>query len=223
MSRILSLFRKSPFEPLAMHMDKVQECIDRVPALFESVIEGDYSRLEKLTREIYRLEHDADKIKNRIRGTLPRGLFLPVLREDLLAYLKLQDDMADTAENVAVLMTMKKIKLPKSLAKETQAHVENVMDVCRATRRATDMLKDLVEVGFSGQRAEEALKIVAEAEHAEWLADKSQYALAKRLFACEKEMAPTDIFLWFKVFGELGRLANHAEKTGDAFRRMLIK
>ena len=223
MSRILSMFRKSPFEPLSMHMDKVQECVDRVPGLFKAAIESDTAQLDALSKEVFALEHDADEIKNRIRSSLPKGLFLPVLREDLLNYLKLQDDMADTVENVAVLLSLKELKLPRALADETMKHIENVMVVCRSTRRATDLLGDLVEVGFRGKRANDALKIVAEAEHAEWLADKSQYGLAKNLFACEGDLSPTDIFLWFRIFGELGKLANHAEKTGDALRRMLIK
>ncbi len=35
------------------------------------------------------------------------------------------------------------------------------------------------------------------------------------------EMKATDIFLWFRIFGELGRLADCAEKTGERLRRML--
>ena len=37
----------------------------------------------------------------------------------------------------------------------------------------------------------------------------------------EDEIRATDIFLWSRVIGELGQLANFAEKTGDRVRRML--
>jgi uncharacterized protein Yka (UPF0111/DUF47 family) len=63
--------------------------------------------------------------------------------------------------------------------------------------------------------------MVAEVETREWEADRLQYTLSQQLFALEEELKPTDIFLWFRVYGELGQLANFAEKTGDRLRRML--
>ncbi|MHC4091785.1 MAG: DUF47 family protein, partial [Planctomycetota bacterium] len=60
-------------------------------------------------------------------------------------------------------------------------------------------------------------------EKAEWEADRKQYELSQALFALEDKLAATDIFLWFRIFGELGALANHAEKTADRVRRMLAK
>ena len=63
--------------------------------------------------------------------------------------------------------------------------------------------------------------MLAEAEQAEWEADKLQYQLAQKLFAREDEMKATDIFLWSGVFRELGALANHADKTAERLRRML--
>jgi len=65
--------------------------------------------------------------------------------------------------------------------------------------------------------------MVATTEKAEWEADRKQYELSKALFALEEELLATDIFLWFRVFGLLGELANHAEKAADRVRRMLAK
>ena len=36
-----------------------------------------------------------------------------------------------------------------------------------------------------------------------------------------RTLNPSDLFLGAKVYGELGQLANFAEKTGDRLRRML--
>ena len=51
--------------------------------------------------------------------------------------------------------------------------------------------------------------------------DKIRPRLSQKLFSIEDDMKPADIFLWFRVFGELGQLANFAEKSGDRLRRML--
>ncbi|MCH9002615.1 MAG: DUF47 family protein, partial [Planctomycetes bacterium] len=72
-----------------------------------------------------------------------------------------------------------------------------------------------------GAEAARALEMVAQVEKAEWEADRLQYTLSQKLFALEDEIKPTDILLWFRILGELGQLANFAEKTGDRLRRML--
>ena len=66
-----------------------------------------------------------------------------------------------------------------------------------------------------GAEAEQVQSMVADVEKREWEADRLQYTLSQQLFALEDEMKTTDIFLWFRVYGELGQLANFAEKTGD--------
>lgn len=218
---IPELFSQSPFEPLRHHMDKVKECVDLVPVMFERVRSGDSAELEELTKRIFKLEHEADEIKNEIRRTIPRSFFLPVYRGDLLGYLKLQDDIADSVENLGVQLTIKQLKMPESISDDVMAYVDKVMQVYAYVYQTTDLLRTLVKAGMEGDAADQILDVVAKAEHAEWETDKAQFDLAKKLFALEDEMRATDIFLWSQIFQELGTLANHAEKTGDRLRRML--
>ena len=74
---------------------------------------------------------------------------------------------------------------------------------------------------MAGAEADDVLKRVAALDKSEWEADHLQATLSQTLFSLEDELKATDIFLWFKIFGELGQLANSAEKTGDRLRRML--
>ena len=125
------LFRKSPFGPLSEHMAKVRECLALLRPLFEAVLEErDEEEVQALVKRISSKEHDADVIKNEIRQSLPSGIFLPVNREDLLAYLKVQDDIADSVEDVAVLLTLKQFKIPKALHADIFACVDKVLEVC---------------------------------------------------------------------------------------------
>ena len=57
------------------------------------------------------MEHVADKIKDEIRGNLTRRLFLPIDRERVPEILAFQDSLADRAEDVAVLLTIKRLKI----------------------------------------------------------------------------------------------------------------
>jgi len=221
MTHIEELFRRSPFEPLRHHMDSVLECVDLVRPMFEAVRDERYDELDRIAKKVFKAEHQADLIKDEIRLTLPKRFFLPVYRGDLLGYLKGQDDMADSVEDVAALLTMKKLKLPEALVDGALAYVDKVVDVCRQTRSISDYIPTLVEGDMIGEEAAHAIKLVADVEHAEWEADCLQHTLSQSMFAVEDEMKPTDVMLWFRIFGELGQLANFAEKTGDRLRRML--
>ena len=221
MSMIEDLFRQSPFEPLRYHMKAVMDCVGLVRPMFEAVRDGRYEDLHSLTKKVFKVEHQADMVKDDIRRTVPKRFFLPVYRGDLLGYVKLQDDMADSAEDIAVLLTIKRLVLPPSLVQPTFEYLAKVEEVCKGTYEISEHFPTLVEGDMVGAEAEHALNMVAEVEKREWEADRLQYTLSQQLFALEEEMKPTDIFLWFRVYGELGQLANFAEKTGDRLRRML--
>ena len=220
-SMIKDLFKESPFEPLRYHMKTVWECVGFVRPMFEAVRDTKYDDLQEIARKVFKTEHEADIIKDDIRRTIPKRFFLPVYRGDLLGYLKLQDDMADAVEDLAVLLTIKHLILPAALTEPTFEYVDRVVSVCEQTRALADYLPTLVAGDMVGKEATHALALITNVEKAEWEADRIQYTLSQSLFAHDEEMKATDILLWFRVFGELGQLANFAEKSGDRLRRML--
>lgn len=221
MTKIQELFRESPFEPLRYHMKTVMECVAFVRPMFEAVRDSRFEELQKLANQVFKTEHEADIIKDEIRQTIPKRFFLPVYRGDLLGYLKLQDDMADSIEDIAVLLTIKNLELPKPLVDLTFGYIDQVNVVCRQMREIGDHLPNLVQADMAGAVAENMLTKIAEVDKSEWEADCKQYTLSQKLFTLEDDVRATDIMLWFKIFGELGQLANFAEKTGDRLRRML--
>lgn len=221
MSMIQNLFCESPFEPLRYHMKTVMECVAYVQPMFEAVRDKRYDALRELVNKVFKTEHLADIIKDDIRQTIPKRFFLPVYRGDLLGYLKLQDDMADSIEDIAVLLTIKNIALPETLREPTFEYIEKVNDVCQQMCEIGNHLPKLVKSDMAGKEAETVLEMIAAVDKAEWETDRLQYALSQKLFALEDDIKATDILLWFRIFGELGQLANFAEKTGDRLRRML--
>ncbi len=221
MSLIREMFRESPFEPLRFHMKSVMECVALLEPMFEALRDEKFDELQNIANKVFKVEHQADKIKDDIRRTIPKRFFLPVYRGDLLGYIKLQDNMADSVEDVAYLLTIKNMPLPKSLVDLVFKYVAKVEDVCKQTNTISEYLPTLIDGDMVGAEAEHAITLVDNVAHAEWEADRMSYELARKLFALEDEIKATDIFLWFRIFGELGQLANHAEKTGDRLRRML--
>jgi len=219
---VFDRFEESPFGPLGEHMREVKQCVALVEPMFRRVQARDYGGLRQITQQVFKLEHQADEIKHEIRRRIPKSFYLPIYRGDLLAYLKLQDDIADSVEDVGVLLTIKDLEMPEAIAEHIMELVRRVLTVCEYLFQCTDQLTSLVEADFEGPRCQAILDLVAKAEHAEWRADKAQYTASQKLYSLEDEIRATDIMLWSSIFQQLGKLANQADNTAERLRRMLV-
>lgn len=221
MSIISKLFGKSPFEPLYQHMLKVKECVDLVRPLMDAFLKGDDKKLEEMAEKIFKAEHDADVVKKDIRNNLPKSILLPVARGDLLSFLKEQDNIADSAEDLAVFLTMRKTVVPEELKPELKNFVEKVLETYEVAMTVSSEIKVLAETSFAGVEAHKVMDLIEELKLKEWEADKAQMEAAKKMFSIEKKLDPVSVMMWMHIFGELGILANHAENAGDRMRMML--
>jgi predicted phosphate transport protein (TIGR00153 family) len=224
MSWLASLFAKSPFGPIQEHQHKVEECAELVPTIIEACLHGNHERVRTLAREISSLEAEADKIKNQVRDQLPRSLFMPVSRGDLLNVLAAQDAIADNAEDLAVLITMREMEpLPEEVADLLRQLVQKCLEVVRESTEVVDTLGTLVHASFSGPEAQKVLHLIDELDREEHEADKIQDQLAKTFFRNEDHFKPAAIYLWMKIFNKVGDLANFAEKMTHRIRLFMAK
>ena len=221
MSIISKLFGKSPFDPLYQHMLKVKKCVDLVKPLMESFIDGEQDKVDKYAKQIFKAEHEADLVKKEIRSRLPKSVFLPVARGDLLRFLKEQDSIADSAEDLAALVTMRPMSVPDGLKENLKGLVNKVLETYEMAMKVSSEIKLLAETSFGGAEAHKVLEMIEVIKLKEWEADLVQMNSAKKLFQMEKEIDPVSIMMWTHIFKELGALANHAENTGDNLATML--
>ncbi len=203
-------------------MGKVSECAERLQPLFKAVLGGNRHESEKLTAEILQLESDADAIKNEIRNHLPKRLFLPVDRRDLLEILHLQDSLADECQDIAVLLSLRgELKLHEDLHAPLHCLIKEVTGVCSRAATIIQELDELVETSFGGPEAEKVLHMVEELNVEETVTDEIGVEIAKKLFALEEHMSSTEVMLWFRIFRQVGTLANHAEAMGNRVRLLI--
>jgi len=213
------LVTKSPFGPLQDHQALVQECAELAIPLVEACQKGDVEELARIAAETSRLESEADELKVQVRDQLPKSLFMPVSRGDLLKVLSAQDSIADCAEDLAVLITMRTMEpLPDELAEILREHVTGCIEVVKQSSNVVAELDNLVSASFSGPDANKVLEMMAELDRMEHEADKVGDRLAKAFFAHEDEFKPAAIFLWMKIFNKIGDLANYAESMINRIR-----
>ena len=152
-SILAELFHRSPLEALHQHLEKVRKCCNQLPALMEAFVEQDQERLQEKVERISDIEHEADIIKNRIREHLPNRMFMSVNRSDILTFLKQEDAIADSVEDVARLMEMRKTQIPSQLKDELMKVVDKVLETVAALGKACSHIKALSQSSFS--RSEE--------------------------------------------------------------------
>lgn len=223
MRTFFELFARSPFAPLLKHGEKVHEVVQELQPLFDAFISGDREGVADGHERISHLEHEADQLKREIRDNLPRSLFLPVDRGDLLKFLKEQDAIADAVEDVAVLMNMRATPTPAEMRPRVQALVEQTLRTGQTWFEIVGLLPELQESSFTGPEVKKVLELIDRVHAEEWEADLRQAALGRATVKYEEELGAVSVLFWMRIASKLGEVANRAENAGDLLRLMLAR
>lgn len=217
------MFGHSPFKPLQAHMKVVGECVSEVPALFEALINNDKAGVEKAKDAIFDKEHAADLLKNQLRTHLPKSLFMPVDRRDLLSVLDMQDSIADTAQDIAGLLVERDMAVPADMVDDLRTLVQRCVDTVAQSAAIVGEVDELVETGFRGMEAARVEEMVEKLNLIEDETDKLGMSLARTLFAQEDSMSPVSVIFWYQLIQWIGDLADFAEKVGDRLRLLIAR
>lgn len=221
MLTILKLFGHSPFAPLQSHMDKVASCVHMLKTLFKAIDNQDEHTLNEAAQKISEYEHQADDTKNDIRNHLPKSLFLAIDREHLLEILTIQDSLADKAQDIAVLATIKPITVPPSCKEDFSIFLAKNIEAFDGARLIIKELHELLETSFGGIEAEKVKAMVYSVAYKEHEADLIQRRLLKDLFCNDKEMSFSEFLLWQRIFEAVSALSNLSEKLANRIRMTL--
>jgi len=200
---IARLFGKSPFSLLQGHLKKVAACMDQVCLLLQAFWKEDRGEVERVAERIGKLEHEADLVKNEIRNQLPRGLFLPVDRGHLIEILSMQDDLADKAEDIAVLCGLRPIPLIQELEEPIRQFWTKNHECFAAAKRAVGELEEVLESAYL--------------EHE---ADILQRQLLRDLYAQEARLTFITFDFWSRLISEIGAIADLSENLSDRVRML---
>jgi predicted phosphate transport protein (TIGR00153 family) len=222
MSIVKKFFGTSPFGALAEHTKKVHECVKLLKPLCEAFIEGDHGKIETLHHEMSKTEHEADKIKNEIRVQISKVFLLSVGRHEILKFLSAQDDVADAAEDFAVVLRLRKTPFLDELREDFRALVDQVTIVSEHLLCVADDLAVLAEVGFEGEPAQRVLKTIEVISEEEWKADKMQRTFARHYYDIEDQLDPTTLVFYDRYCRTLGEVANSAEKCAKIMRSLIV-
>lgn len=218
---LLNIFGRSPFAPLQAHMQRVSDCVHLLPSLFEALENKDDKAVEEIANKISDFEHQADLTKNDIRNHLPKSLFLPIDRSHLLEILSTQDKIADRAEDIAVLLTLKPLEMLPIFSAEFKVFLKQNIEAFDSARAIIKEMHELLESSFGGIEAEKVCAMVDSVSFQEHEVDVTQVTLLKKLLQAEDSMTYTTFFLWQKIFSAVAGISNLSETLALRVRMTL--
>lgn len=217
------LFGASPVMPIEKHMSLVLECAEALKTFLNAAAAGDWQKATELKSGIDRLEEEADSLKKDIRTHVPKSLFMPVPRENLVSMLLAQDEIANVARAISDSVLARHLMLPDAVAAEFLEFVDlNVT----AVRQATASVKELDELfasGFRGAEAELVEGMLNDLDSIEKDIEARLFRLQSGLHAAEEGLDPVDVVFSYQVIIQTGEVGRSAERVGRHLEMLLSR
>ena len=220
-SSVANIFGSSPVMPLEKHVDIAYRCTKQLNGLFKAAIAGDWDKAAECRNMIETLEHEADDLKKEIRLHLPKSLFMPVPRQDLLELLLVQDKMANRTRDVSGLVLGRKLQIPDAIADDFLEFVKRTVDAVKQARKSVRELDELFASGFRGAEVSLVESLIEELDQIETDTDTRQADLRSALFAVESSLQPVNVIFLYRVIELTGEIADMAERVGRRLELLL--
>ena len=218
---LANIFGSSPVYPLEKHIDSAYRCAKELRGFFAAVVKGDWDKAADGRARIEKYEHEADDLKKEIRLNLPKSLFMPVPRQDLLELLLVQDMIANRTKDVSGIVFGRKMQIPPEIAQQFLEFVDRNIDAAKQARKSVRELDELFTVGFRGAEATLVEGMIEKLDRIETETDDMQAALRSALFEIESTLDPVNAVFMYQVIELTGEIADMAERVGRRLELLL--
>lgn len=220
---ISRVFGQSPVRPLQQHFVKAAGCAGELPGFVRAGQAGDWEKAAEIRRTIVNLEHEADDLKRELRLSLPRSLFMPVARTDVLEMLSVQDRIANKTRDISGLMLGRRMVIPDALQDLYLSFVDRCLDAVGQAHKTVNELDELFETGFRGSEIELVMAMIEKLDKIENDSDALQVEFRAKLFEIEKDLPPIDVMFVYKVIDWTGDLGDLAQRVGSRLHLMIAR
>lgn len=181
---------------------------------FVAVTHENWGEVEQLRASIIELENEADELKAQLRSQLPKSMFMPVAREDLLGLVLVQDRIPNLARDVSGLVLGRRMQIPAPLRESFIAFVERNIDAAKKARKTIRELDELYETGFRGAEVDLVSNFIRQLDEIENETDELQATVRDQLFELEAELPPVNVMFLYQVIELIGEIGDMAERIG---------
>lgn len=218
---MIDMFGRSPIRPIQRHMEKAFACVEVLRPFYQASVSQDWDTANELHHKINDLEQDADNLKRDVRTHLPKGLFLPVPRVDLLELLKEQESLPDIAQDISGIMLGRHMQFPDSICVSIKDFLNRCIAAAKKATETIDELDQLLETGFRGRETTIVFSMLSDLDEIEHKTDTMQITIRRKLFQLEKQLPPIDVIFMYKIIELMGSIADHAQKVGNRLQILM--
>ena len=220
---ISDMLGRSPVEPLQNHIKTAYNAAALLPQLFAAANLNDWVKVNEITESIRQLENEADDLKNDIRSNLPKSLFMPVPRQDLLELVLVQDKVANLSKQIAGMVRLRKLQIPAAITDIFAEFVSRCVDAAKKAKQSVNELDELYETGFRGAEVKVVEKLIAKLDKIETETDNMQADLQEQVYLMEQDLPPVEVMFLYKLIDMLGDVADQAERIGRRLELLWAK
>ena len=220
---ISNIFGVSPIKPLQNHMAEVINCVSKLEDFLNTAFDDDWDKAATVFDAISANEQSADDLKKQFRMHMPKSLFMPVSRGDLLSILTQQDHIANLTKDICGIILGRQMAIPKALRSDFIGFADSSVETCKKAHGAINELDELLETGFAGSEVKFVQKLIRELATQEQKVDKKELKLRKKLFNLEAELPPVNVMFMYNIIDQVGALADTAEQIGNQVELLLAK
>jgi predicted phosphate transport protein (TIGR00153 family) len=198
---------------LKEHMAVVLQAVEALGDFAALAQDGAWDRALQAQQRVADRESDADHLKQQLRGDMPKSVWMPVARSDLLDLLSAQDKIANRAKDIAGLMLGRQLAFPGTLTEGVRDYVALSVNATAGALAAVEATQVLYQSGFGDRQAAEVERLIVDVERLERASDRKQVELRAQLFQVEKDLPPVDAMFLYQVLDWIGSVADRAEKV----------
>ncbi len=220
---ISNIFGVSPIKPIQNHMAEVINCVSKLEDFLNATFADDWVTAAEVFDQISEAEQTADKLKKEFRMHMPKSLFMPVSRGDLLSIITQQDNIANLTKDICGIILGRQMAIPKALHGDFIGFVGSSTVTCEKAHGAINELDELLETGFAGSEVKFVQKLIRELAAQEQKVDKKELKLRKKLFNLEADLPPVNVIFMYNIIDQIGALADTAEMIGNQVELLLAK
>jgi hypothetical protein len=220
---ISNIFGVSPIKPIQNHMAEVINCVSKLEDFLNATFDDDWVTAAQVFDQISADEQSADKLKKQFRMHMPKSLFMPVSRGDLLSIITQQDNIANLTKDICGIILGRQMAIPKALHADFIGFVGSSTVTCEKAHGAINELDELLEAGFAGAEVKFVQKLIRELAAQEQKVDKKELKLRKKLFNLEADLPPVNVIFMYNIIDQIGALADTAEMIGNQVELLLAK
>jgi len=208
-------------QELREYSSRVRQSVELIQPLADALLAEDYEKILTLHAEMSRVRDEVDRSKLSLYGQIKEMHFHSAGGYAFSQYMACQDKMADSSQDFAERLVLRKTMIPIELHHDFRALATQVVNVGRRTMSLAEELCSEAETGYTDIEAQSSLDVIRGIIDDKGQARQCEMEFARHLYSLGKQLDSVTIVFLDKYCATLHEVAENAERAADHLRLMI--